>query len=335
VAPSSPGGSDSTPLRAGSRGTPLREVATLAESGLSDGSIDSLILLCGRPAAGHLGEELAAAARRLRSDGRLLIEYRSLAHRRACPSQLFAAEPGEPPAITIEDLAEAAAAADLCLVAAVPYGAFLPDGGHSRFLGALPTAGYWRRLLSWLPEDPSLLELALLIEQDLVAALPLWITDSFVAVLEKRRDPDGKLCCLPRHQALDALRQQTPIDLRQLEPALRRPLAALREHIGSLLAASLRCRRLFEALAAPILDGGHLTWADLVEPEWVAYFARVAHYRELDRRSIEWSRQAGTATPELASLLCFSGVSVGEALEYSLVEPLLTQGFGRFTGVRT
>lgn len=311
-----------------------------ARSG-SQGSVDTLLAFeDGTPRAGWK-EELADSARLLRPDGRLLVEYRSAEHRQAAPvaSLPRSADPARhaAPAIAVADLVAAAADSGLSVLAVVPYGAFLCDGSHSRFLGAVPAANYWRRLLSWLPLDVRLLELALLIEQDLIAHLSPRVTERFVAVLQKRADLEPQRDWLRQHQDFDASLQTGRLDWTRLGQRLPRPLPVLRQHIAALLTASMRCRRLFEALAAPLVSRGMLTWHDLLEPSQTlaAYFDQIARYRQLDRLAMDWSRQAGVAVPEVSSIFQHADVPIGAALEYSLVEPLLTSGFGRFTGVRS
>jgi hypothetical protein len=98
---------------------------------------------------------------------------------------------------------------------------------------------------------------------------------------------------------------------------------------------SLRGRRLFDYLAAPLVESGRLQWSDLLEPPLAAYFEHIGRCRELDRLASQWARGAAHEVPRVAELLSLNGVPLGVGLEYGLVEPLLTHGFGLFTGVRS
>ncbi|SDC00505.1 hypothetical protein [Nocardioides lianchengensis] len=68
------------------------------------------------------------------------------------------------------DLEAHAAGAGLALSRAVPYGVLL--GGGDSVLAPLDRTHRWRRVLSWLPYDPRLLDLAVTLDGVLGAALP-------------------------------------------------------------------------------------------------------------------------------------------------------------------
>lgn len=304
---------------------------TCDEPGQHGDAVDLVLALGSRPHAAPVSQKLSDWASRLVDGGRLIVELRSAEHQQACPAR--GSGDTRPSTIAAAELVQEAAQHGLCVRAAIPYGLFLCDGGHSRFLGDLPTTAYFRRLLSWLSEDRPLLELALLIEQDIVAHLSPRVTDRFVAVFEKRSDAAAVSAWLHRLRASEDRLCRSPLDLSELQ--LGRPLPALRQHVSALLNASLRCRRLFDAVATPLVARGGAAWRDLVEPPLDSYFLDVARHRELDRYAMQWSRQAGCQVPGVAPIFQHADVPLGRALEYSLVEPLLTQGFGRFTGVRT
>ena len=306
---------------------------TWHDAGQRGESVDLVLALGSRPQSAPLSRQLSDWAARLVDGGRLIVELLSVEHQRACPAT--GSDDAGAIAIAAADLVQEAAQHGLCVLALVPYGLFLCDGGHSRFLGNLPTTAYFRRLLSWLPQDRLLLELALVIEKDVVAHLSPRITDRFVAVFERRSDTAAVSAWLHRLQALEDRLCRSPLDRSELQSQLVRPLPALRQHVSALLHASLRCRRLFDAVVTPLVARGGMAWRDLVEPPLDSYFMDVARHRDLDRYAMQWSRQAGCQVPGVAPIFQHADVPLGRALEYSLVEPLLTQGFGRFTGVRS
>lgn len=300
---------------------------------LQSGSVDSLLVL-DTPWLAHAPlQRVADAARVVRPGGRVLLACRSAEHRAALGN--VPADPGIDERPTVTAWVEAARRHGLVIRAVIPYGAFLSDGSHSRWLGDWPMTAYARRLLSWLSDDPHLLELALLIEQEIVAHLSTRVTDRFVALFDRREDVTAADAWLRRHSELDDCLRRSPLDRASLQKHVPGSLPALRVHVSALLSVSLRARRLFDAVVAPLLDPTGLTWSDLVEPALASYFVDVARHRDLDSWAMVWSRQAACEVPGMAANVQHQGVPLGRALEYSLVEPLLTQGFRRFTGVRT
>ena len=136
--------------------------------------------------AGGLDELLAKHASALAEGQRLVLGIRSVAHWQAASGD--GVRPADVPAeegTAASDPADLAALAShhgLSLVALEPYGG-LWDSAF--LLASLPHPFKWLRLLSWLETDDSLLRLALLLEQQVVARLDCQATGRYLVALEK------------------------------------------------------------------------------------------------------------------------------------------------------
>lgn len=283
-----------------------------------DGRFDSLVSLHTLTPGRHWPSILPEWARVVRKGGRLIFTLDSLGRRVAC-----------------EDLVAEAERHGLSIVRLIPYGAFLAGAEHGALSSGLPNKAFFRRLLSWMDADPLLWELALLLEQEIVSQLTPLLTAHCLVVFEKRADKKRNRAWRERNQALHACVHQVPIDLASLDALLDRPFAALRHPITEILTTSLRGRRLFHCLAAPLVASGRLRWGDLVESPLDSYFEEIAQKRTDDRLATDWARHAPHDVSRVAQVLQHRGVSLGSGLEYWLVEPWLTKGIGRFTGVRS
>lgn len=283
-----------------------------------DGRFDSLVSLHTLAQAPHWQPILPEWARVVRKGGRLIFNLDWLERR-----------------VAAEDLVAEAERHGLSVVRLIPYGAFFVGEERGALSGGLPDKAFFKRLLSWMDTDPLLLELALLLEQEIVSQLAPLLTVRCMAIFEKRVDKKRNRAWQERNRALHACLRQVPIDLASLDALLDKPLRALRHPITELLATSLRCRRLFHCLAAPLVGSGRLRWSELVEPPLDSYFAEIAQKRADDRLATEWAQHAPHDVSGVAQVLQYEGVSLASGLEYWLVEPWLTQGIGRFTGVRS
>ncbi|GAA1531540.1 hypothetical protein [Nocardioides humi] len=210
-------------------------------------------------------------------------------------------------------LGAAAGAARLDVVDAVPYGLLLGGPADQPTpLAALERTHAWRRLLSWLPEDPRLAALVDLLERTVVAGLPLGATHRLLLVLERRA---GRGSAAGRPHG----------------PWSRRTLASALEQVGgddlAPLLASPRARYLAFALLEQAERLDHAVPVDsLLTPPHAAEYA-------------EW-RAARTADAEATALMrgwaqgCEGrlrrGVDLTLAADYQLVGDLLTHHFHRF-----
>ncbi len=305
-------------------------------------SFDSLISLNVLMHFPHWRQILPEWKRVVRPGGRLIFDVHSLDHYRAALGRPVAEEEGlqsEAATYTLriaaEDLLAEADRCGLSVRALIPYGAFLGGGNRNYLLGELEDKAFWARLLSFLATDEALFEFALFIEQEVVARLTTTVTGRFMAVLENRDDRDGNKDWLADNRRLEAGLRRTPIALDLVAGRLAAPLAELRERMSGYLAPSLRSGRLLECVAARLVATGRLGWSDLLTAPLAAQLADLVAKRADDRLASELARRLPREPGGVAELLDYAGVPLGTGFEYLLVERLLTQGLGRFTGVRS
>lgn len=136
--------------------------------------------------AGGLDDLLGKHASALAEGQRLVLDMRSVAHWKAVSSDgsRLADVPAERGTAACDpaDLAALASRHGLSLVALEPYGGLWDN---AFLLASLPHPFKWLRLLSWLEMDDSLLRLALLLEQQVVARLDCQATGRYLVALEK------------------------------------------------------------------------------------------------------------------------------------------------------
>lgn len=306
-----------------------------------DGSFDAVVaieVLSHGPGL-QWRQQLAEWARVAGPQGRVVFNGYSLEHRQARLGPAATLPPSTPEAdgrhIGAADLLAEAEKHGLALVSLTPYGALLGECDPSHPDGGLENLAWLRRLMSWLATDRTLLELVLLIEQELIAQLTPVVAARFMAVFEKRDDHSNHATWLHQSRVLEHCLQSVPMDLAGMQTLRGNLVADLRRNLTAPLSVSLRGRRLLDYLAAPLVEAGRLQWSDLLEPPLAAYFQNIGRCRELDRLASQWARGAAHEVPRVAELLSQNGVPLGDGLEYGLVEPLLTEGFGLFTGVRS
>ena len=305
-------------------------------------SFDTLVSLNVLMHFPHWKQILPEWSRVVRPGGRLIFDLHSLDHYRAAlgrqvaEEELLQAETGHYVLrVAAEDLVAEAERNGLAVATLLPYGAFLGGGNRNYLLGALEDKGYWSRLLSFMAEDPALFELALLLEQELIARLTTTVTGRFMAVLEKRDGKASNQAWRQQNQRLEECLRQVPVDQEKLAALLGRSLSELRRTVSAYLATSLRSRRLFAFLTERLVAEGRLAWSDLVTAPLDSYFSELATKRREDQLTSEWSQHAARDVAGVARLLEYGGDTLAGGLEYSLAEPLLIRGLGRLTGVHS
>lgn len=316
------------------------KVASLDRLPFSDGEFDTLVSLNVLVHFPNWRDILPEWARVVKSGGRLVFDVHSLDHVRAAAGhpvteeELLAIGAGNyQMRLAVEDLVAEADRRGLAVIAAVPYGAFLGGGNRNFLLGDLETRHYWSRLLSWLASDERFFELALFLEQGLIAHLTTSVTGRFMVVLENRPDAAGNRQWLERHHELEAILHARPLAVADL--LARVPDGATwRQRLAGHLADSLHGRRLAELLARPLVESGCSDWHGLFG-EFGGYFADLAAKRAADALATDLSRRLPAEPAAVAAALQFENLPLGEGCEYFLLECLLTQAFGRFSGVRS
>lgn len=237
------------------------------------------------------------------------------------------------PVLACGDLVAEADRQGLVVVDVVPYGAFLAGGdvGH-----ALPVAGkfWWGRLLSWLATDDRLFEFALFLEQELVARLVGAVTGRHLAVLERRRDPrQNEMWLRARDDVSDLTARE--ITLVSLGPHLRISTAEFTSRLNAHVRVSLRNFTFLHGLCQGLaLSDIRVDLASFLETDVMARLEDWSQRLRLDRNVTSQARGWLTA-PAAGKSMRLYGVSLGDALEYYLVEDLLTQGYGHFSGIRS
>jgi len=235
--------------------------------------------------------------------------------------------------ITSADLVAEADRLALAVADVVPYGAFLGEG-NCKVLAPIEGKNWWRRLLSWLATDGRLLDLALFLEQELLGRMPRVASGRCMVVLERRHDPQRNQAWLDTQDDLNALLAgETTLDA--LEPLLRMSTAEFKSRLNGQVRESLRNFRLFDGLLQALtVSGSRIDIASFLEADVMARCDDWYRCRELDRDTAAQARD-WAAAPGVAESLRLRGVSLGDTLEYFLVEDLLTRYHGLFSGARS
>jgi len=288
----------------------------------------------------HWREILPEWVRVVRPGGRLIFDVHSLDHYRIA----HGASAGEDAMtasgfesyyllVAARDLVAEADRRGLAVVDIVPYDAFEEDG-YVDPVFSIETKHWWRRLLSWLATDDRLLDLALFLEQELVARLSTAVTGRYMVVLERRRDPGHNDAWLQAKDELNA-HLRGVIALETLAPYLRVSTAQFRSRLNGHVRASLRNFALFDRLCRGLfLSGVRIDVASFLEEDMLTRLDDWSRRRELDREVTAQAR-GWTAAPGAHEIMRLNGVSLGDALEYHLVEDLLTQYHGLFSEGRS
>jgi len=280
-----------------------------------------------RPAAGSATALRAAAIRRHLTSGAVVLPEvsrprsvaRALRHRtRRLPTGARVLLPWtRSHASTPEQILASVARAELTVVATAPYGLLLGGGDPDLApLAAVERTHAWRRLLSWLPEDPLLAALVELLERTLVPRLPLGATRHALLVLERHPSLPGGPG--PREQRL------------RLAPA-----AALASIPPEELAAPLtspRARYLMFTLLAQLESRGPDQAAQsdhagaVLPPPYAAEYAewRAAHAADAGATALTraWARDCEGRLRR--------GVDLTLAADYQLVGDLLSHHYRSF-----
>lgn len=236
--------------------------------------------------------------------------------------------------VAVADMVAEADKRGLAVVAIVPYGAFLA-GGNTNFLleNTLEKQWAWRRLLSWMASDKRFLELSLFLERELVAKLSSEVTGRYMVVLENRADPEGNRVWLERNAKLNHL-MRSAATLDELLAFAGVPADAFRTALDAHLEKSQRNFHFFYSLGRELEKRG---WGELPDgflnavhnERWWRWRAEDRQDAEALAISREWF-----AHPQIEGALLRHGVSLGQAMEYFLMERVLTDYMGVFTGER-
>jgi len=155
-----------------------------------------------------------------------------------------------------------------------------------------------------------------------------------IVIFEHRPDPQQNRAWLRAQEEL-AARVARGISLDALAPYLRMPATEIKARLDGHLSASMRNFRFFDGLCQGIaLCGAGIDIASFVETDALARLEDWSRRRKLDHEVTVQARD-WLAAPGAAESMRLDGVELGDALEYYLVEDLLTRYHGLFTGVRS
>lgn len=275
-----------------------------------------------------LTQLLDRCAEHLRPGGRLVLDLRSPAHWQAA----FADDMGQWPQHAREDAATAfcapsdllalASARGFSLVSLQPYAGLWDNAMLYR---SLPHRFKWLRLLSWLEADEAFFQLALFLEQQVMARLAPSASGRYLVTLEKGANPAANVQWLSRLATLEGVLESP--DLNGVEALLERSTEQLRAE-GVPLTTSLRTRHVLyllqRALAAHRPGFATEPYLD-VETNAQLLRWRTAH--AIDQRN-------GAILQQWAgSELHRGNVDLAAGLHYQLAANLLRDYFKTHTGV--
>ncbi|MEO4048346.1 class I SAM-dependent methyltransferase [Pseudomonas sp. CAU 1711] len=308
-----------------------------------DGSFDSAVALNVMVHFPNWREALQEWRRVVRPGGRLLFDIHSSDHIRLAYGE---SRENWPDALrktadcadfanymarlSVAELVEHADAQGLTVHALVPYGAFLGGGNINWLLyEALERTHKWKRVLSWFAADAGLVALGLFLERQLIARLSPCLAGRLFVVLENRADPAANARFAQQMAESEAALSKRSFGA--LQSWLQLPVAELAAELGQLL-QPMRARHfffcLYDALLARLPD---YDFAGLLLPELEEQFQAWRSQRQADRRATVISRQWAAACAQRYS----HGVDISQGSEYLLVEAILSDYFGLFTGERT
>jgi ubiquinone/menaquinone biosynthesis C-methylase UbiE len=287
-------------------------------------------------------EALAEWQRVVRPGGRILFDIHSKAHVHAA----YGEDRGQWPQalqqtndptdfanymarLDTRELVEYADAAGLAVLAVVPYGAIFGGGNVNWLLyEQLERSHKWKRVLSWFASDPALLELGLFIEQQLIGQLSPCVAGRVFVVLENRADPQANKLFAENIDAIDAALGQRSFSA--LQPWLKLSLADCASELRRLL-QPLRARQFFFSLFDVLLDQQpDYAFDGLLLPDVLEQLLTWRALRQADTRAMAIAKGWSAACPSRT----MHGVDVSQGSAYFLLESLLTEYFGVFSGER-
>ncbi|WP_052520099.1 class I SAM-dependent methyltransferase [Aquipseudomonas alcaligenes] len=309
----------------------------------ADASFDSAVALNVMVHFPNWREALHEWRRVVRPGGRLLFDIHSSSHVRMAygmdrarwPDALRKTDDPHDFAnymarLDVAELVEHASAQGLTVRAVVPYGAFLGGGNVNWLLyEQLERSHRWKRVLSWFACDPGLAELGLFLEQKLVGLLSPSLAGRVFVVLENRADPAANASFAQQAESLEIALSQRSFSALQpwLDQGGRDYAVELRR-----LLQPLRARHFFFSLFDALLERlPDYDFRGLLMPEVEEQLLTWRAMRQADRRAMAIA-QGWSAGYEQRFR---HGVDVAQGSEYFLVESVLTEYFGLFTGERT
>lgn len=309
----------------------------------TDGSADTVVALNVLVHFPNWREALMDWLRVVRPGGRILFDIHSLANahyafgqdRASWPEPLTrSSDPNDfmhfNMRVTAEEIVELATDQQLCVRGIHPYGAFLSAGNVNwKLWRSLELNRRWQRLQSWIAKDSALFQLNLFIEQALIEHLAPSMAGRLFVVLEKRNDPAANEAFLEDFNEIErGLQGQADTSL-----VAKLPLSIADYHAAwTALLPTLRCQHyLFQVFKSFAEHWPGLDWFSLLPTNIRALFTKWQSALDMDQQALSIARHwaDGLSVP--------SGLQreIAAGAQYNLVEQLLRQHYGCFSGVRT
>lgn len=233
--------------------------------------------------------------------------------------------------VKVEDIVAWANDHGMVLRAIIPYSTLYSGACNNHLLTALESRHDWLRLCSWMASDRHLLDLAFWLEYTITARLPSAATYRYFVVLDNLADVAANQAWLDRNIRLQAMLSQGG-DIAELANTMGLDIAVIHQQLARLL-VNPRTRAYLYRI---IKETGHLLpqldFSALLPEPIAALYRDWALQDALDHAASRWSRECLSSGD---GHFAFANTSLAPALEYPLVENILTSYFGVFSGVRS
>lgn len=302
-----------------------------------DASADSILSLNVMVHFPHWQNVLSEWKRVLKPEGRIIFDIHSMDHLEAAlpPDQALAyANAGTSDNshgvymshARVKDIVAWADTHQCTLHAIVPYASIYGKPAYNHWLTPLEDRFDWKRLLSWLGNDQKLLDLAVFIEETLIAHMGSKSTCRFFAIIDNT--PGDNQAWLTHNEKIEQALAEG--DFTSVLP-VNHPLwtSALSQLLTTPRTRQLLFR-LEEALSQRFPQFNFLPW--IPEP-YRSLFEDWRLQNLLNQSALAITQQWPT-TSAPGNALHYHGVPLAPGLGYKLMENVLAQQYGIFSGVR-
>ena len=331
---------DETRRLAGSLNLDLR-VGDVTRLPVDDASKDFLLSLNVLVHFPHWREVLGEWQRVVRPAGRIMFDIHSYDHLvaahgvdaaaiavRGMDSSEFGAYMSS---VKVEDIVHWANQNDMALRAVIPYSTLYSGACNNHLLTALESRRDWLRLCSWMASDKHLLDLAFWLEYTVTARLPSAATYRYFVVLDNVADIAANQAWLDKNSRLQAMLSQGG-DIGELANAMGLDIVVMRQQLARLLVNPRTRAYLYRIIKEIGRLSPRLDFSALLPEPIAALYRDWALQDALDHAACRWSRECLSSSD---GHFAYANTPLAPALEYPLVENILTSYFGVFSGVRS